>query len=127
MMLLHWLLAIGHVMVRWAPKSWKQAHRRQYHRYPCQLPVELHLEASGEQKVIKATARNISDGGMLIECPNLLAPQTPCQISFSLPAGYPFSRPGSQTVLMEGQVRHCNEPSFSFGLAFTSPLTVRAA
>lgn len=113
--------------LRWVPKQWKQPHRRQFHRYPCELPIELRLDSSGEQKVIKAMARNISGGGLLIECPTILAPLTPCQVSFSLPAGYPFSRPGSQSILQEGLVRHCHESLFSFGLEFTSPLRARAA
>lgn len=97
-------------------------NRRQFHRYLCELPVELHLVTPGHLAILKAVARNISSGGMLLECPTLPAPMSACHVLFDLPDWGPFKAYTERFILAEARVQHCEEDSLTFGVAFSRPL-----
>jgi hypothetical protein len=97
-------------------------NRRRFHRFQCTLPVELHLETPGHLSIIKAVARNISAGGMLIECATIPALMSACHVAFQVPEWGPFKTNRNRLVMAEARVQHCDRTGMNFGLAFASPL-----
>ena len=98
------------------------SNRRRFARQDCQFPVEVYVNSAGHQAIWKATARNISNGGMRIECPTALSPMTPCHVAFSLPRWCKFKAPAAGPFLMvESQVRYYDSHHQAFGVSFLHP------
>jgi hypothetical protein len=102
-------------------KPTSSADHRRFPRFSCSLPVELHIETPGHLSVLKAVARNISRGGMLIECATMPALKSACHVAFRVPDWVPFLVPDN-LVLAEARVQHCDRNAMNFGLAFAQPL-----
>lgn len=97
-------------------------NRRRFHRFPCTLPVELHLESPGHLSILKAVARNISTGGMLVECPTIPSMMSACHVTFRVPPWGPFKAEHNRMVMAEARVQHCNPAGMNFGVAFSKPI-----
>ena len=98
------------------------AERRRFPRYNCELPVELHMDSPGKVSIIAAVARNISFGGMLLECAEAPASLTSCHVSFRLPEWSPFGGAAEQDVMALARVRHNDRTHLTLNMAFAEPL-----
>lgn len=97
-------------------------NRRRFHRFKCSLPVELHLQAPGNLSIVGAIARDISCGGMRVECPTIPALMSACHVAFRIPEWGSFKTERNRLVLAQARVQHCDRASMSFGLTFASPI-----
>jgi hypothetical protein len=97
-------------------------NRRTHSRFPCELPVELHLETPGNLSILNAVARDISRGGMLVECPTVPAIMSACYVTFRVPDWGPFKAHQNELVMAQARVQHCNPSRMSFGLAFANAM-----
>jgi len=96
-------------------------NRRRFKRYACEFPVEFHFDYPGQIRIITAMARNISSGGMLIECPSLPSSNTPCHVVFNVPDWMPCKQ-ARHEVTASAQVLHAEPSSLTFGIMFKEPL-----
>ena len=99
-----------------------KAERRRFHRYDCEVPVELHMDSPGELAIIAAVARNISSGGLLLECAEAPAALASCHVSFRLPEWIPFGGVTERDVMAFARVRHNDRIHLTLNLAFAQPL-----
>lgn len=97
-------------------------NRRQYVRYPCQLPVEIFFSAPGMVEMVSAVARNISKGGMLIECAKSLATAATLHLSFTIPEWMALRSGVERDVMIEVRTRHSSPAAGAYGLQFAVPL-----
>jgi len=97
-------------------------NRRQYVRYPCRLPVEIFFSAPGMVEMVSAVARNISKGGMLIECAKSLAAAATLHLSFTIPEWMALRGRTDRNVMVEAQTRHSGPEAGVYGLQFAAPL-----
>ena len=97
-------------------------NRRLHSRFPCELPVELHLETPGNLSILNAVARDISRGGMLVECPTVPSLMSACYVTFRIPEWGPFKEHKNELVMAQARVQHCNPSRMSFGLAFANAM-----
>lgn len=97
-----------------------RVNRRNSARYPCEFPVNVQLP--GLLESAPAMARNISRGGMLIQCSKFLAPLTACQLTFKIPEWMDFRLGMERPVMMSAQARHAGSISDTYGLQFMAPL-----
>jgi CheY-like chemotaxis protein len=95
-----------------------RAYRRSFERFVCELPLELYFSSPGLVETVHAVARNISKGGMLIECPTFLPPKTSCQLSFKVPDWMPFKVGADRMVMLTAQACHADKNSGTYGLQF---------
>ena len=95
-----------------------RTYRRSFERYTCNLPVDLYFSSPGLVETVRAVARNISKGGMLIECAESLVPKTSFQLSFTVPEWLPFKTGADREVMVAAQTCHANRISGTYGLQF---------
>ena len=96
--------------------------RRHFVRLPCEVPVELHAEAPGLLEIFAAVARNISSGGMLLECSKAPDPRTLRYLSFSLPRESTFGGNAGRPMMVRARIKHRDPNNQTFGVEFASPL-----
>lgn len=101
-----------------AEGSVSRTYRRSFERYVCDFPIDLYFSSPGLVETVRAVARNISKGGMLIECSESLAPKTSCQLSFTVPEWLPFKTGADREVMVAAQMCHANRISGTYGLQF---------
>ncbi len=107
-------------------------------RYECRFPVNVHVTRNGQKEVHVALARDVSDGGLLLEFASPhLSGKLPCpkgpagshttslHVDFKIPDG---TMPeeylhGRHTV--KGRVTYCDEQTGSVALAFEESLRER--
>jgi CheY-like chemotaxis protein len=104
-------------------------NRRRFVRYPCELPVEVSISSCGFHEKMLGVARNISKGGLLLECSKFLAPMTECLVAFTIPEWMSLKKIPDQTmegdgrdVMMVAQACHSNTNSKVYGLQFLEAL-----
>lgn len=97
-------------------------NRRNFVRYPCELPVEVCFSSPGLLETVRAVARNISKGGMLVECSKALAPMTFCHLTFRVPDWMTLQNGYDREIMLAAQARHANDTSRIYGLQFLEPL-----
>jgi CheY-like chemotaxis protein len=97
-------------------------NRRVSSRYPCEFPVNVRFNSLGLQDAVPALARNISRGGILLQCSQYMAPMTPCQLTFKIPEWMDFRAGTERSVMMSAQTRHVSPNSGTYGLQFLTPL-----
>lgn len=111
----------GRVAKLWKPREETIAqNRRRFHRFPCTLPVELHIDIPGQLAVISAVAKNLSRGGMLIACPTLPPLMSTCHVAFRIPEWVPFSAGRHPQIFAKAHVQHRDKAGMNFGLAFSA-------
>ncbi len=79
------------------------AERRRSRRVPLQLEIAAPVLVRSDLSVQRGLARNISEGGMLIELAPLPAIGTRLDVSF---AGISGSKDAPESVVLRGEVRH---------------------
>jgi hypothetical protein len=97
-------------------------NRRRFYRFRCSLPVELHFDTPGHLSIIKAVARDISSGGMRVECSAIPALMSACHVAFRIPEWGSFKIGSNSLVLAQAHVQHSDREGMSFGLAFSRPI-----
>ena len=116
------LLSLGRSTTAKPTEEGTGAERRRFPRHACELPVELHMDSPGELAIISAVAKNISVGGLLIECAATPQSLTSCHVSFRIPEWIPFDGVTERDVMTLAQVRHNDPIRLTLNLAFTPPL-----
>jgi hypothetical protein len=100
----------------------RSGNRRRHARYVCRLPVELFASAPGPVEMIMGVARNLSRGGMLLECSESLAPGATLHLSFAVPRWMTPRNRTDQPMTIEARTRHVNPATGTCGLQFAIPL-----
>lgn len=100
----------------------RSVNRRRYARYVCRLPVELFVSAPGMMEMVLAVARNISKGGMLLECSESLAAAATMHLAFTVPNWMAPRNRGDRHMMIEARTRHVNPATGTYGLQFAIPL-----
>jgi len=114
--------------------------RRMAPRYECRFPVNVHVTRNGQKEVHVALARDISDGGLLLEfaSPNV-AGELPCprgpagadvtsvQIDFKIPDGTMPEEYLHGRHKVTGRVTYCDEETGSVAVAFDENLRQKLA
>lgn len=113
--------------------------RRMSPRYECRFPVNVHVTRDGRREVHVALARDISDGGLLLEfaSPNL-AEKVPCpgpagadmsslQIEFKIPDGTMPEEYLHGRQRLKGRIMYCDEQTGSVAVAFEENLKQKLA
>lgn len=98
-------------------------NRRRFERYNCDFLVELHVDSPGELSISTGVARNISSGGMLIECPTVPPAHAACHVAFSLPEWVPVYAHSGRDFTARAHVRHRDIAHRTFGVSFACPLS----
>lgn len=99
-----------------------QANRRRYVRYPCRVPVRLFCEKPGMVETFSGVTRNISKGGMRLECTISLASAAKMRLSFTVPEWIALRNQKERDVMVEARTRHSNPATGLYGLQFAMPL-----
>ena len=99
------------------------ANRRRFERHKCDFRVELHVGSPGFLSICYGVARNISAGGLLIECATVPPPHSECHVAFNLPHGIPVGARSSRDVMVKAHVRHSDRVHGNFGVSFAHPLS----
>lgn len=103
------------------------ADRRRHVRYVGRFPVTIHVGAGDAAKVYHGTARDISEGGLLIECADVPPTETRIRVDFAIPEGVMPEEFSHGRLSAEGEVRRRDEGARLVGLQFTTPLSARLA
>lgn len=98
-----------------------EKNQRQFPRFDCMIPVEIHVDTPGQISIINAVAKNISSGGMLIMCAAALNDMTSCHLSFRMPEWFPGANRTCE-VMAYANVRHANPSAQLFGVSFNAPI-----
>lgn len=113
------------VIKRQVENASEGSNRRTSVRYPCDFPVELYFNSPGLLEMLTGVARNISMGGMLVECSKYLEPMSSFQVAFTVPEWMSvkekpdrFTVGNARTVMVAAQARHSCKSSQAYGLQF---------
>lgn len=102
--------------------SGQHDNRRNFARVPCELPVELYCSIPGLLVSVPAVARNISRGGMRLQCSKFIPPKTLCQLSFTIPEWISLGNRADRSVMVEAQACYCDKHSGVYGFKFLQSL-----
>jgi CheY-like chemotaxis protein len=97
-------------------------NRRSFVRYPCEFPIDVFVSSPGLLENVSAVARNISRGGLLMECSKFLAPMTSCELSFKVPEWMSVKTDLDRLVMVSAQSCRADRVSRTVGLQFLRPL-----
>ncbi len=100
----------------------RDGERRHHTRYPCEFPVDLQIGTGAAQKRLSAIARDISVGGMLVECAELPEGASRVHVQCEIPADVPIEEGVSRSVDMSAVVRYRDNNAHTVSLAFVEPL-----
>ncbi len=114
--------------------------RREAPRYECRFPVNVHVTRNGQKEVHAAFARDISDGGLLLEFASPDLPQElPCpkaqpgvattsvHVDFKIPDGTMPEEYLHGRQRVKGRVTYCDEQTGSVAIAFDENLRQKLA
>lgn len=96
-------------------------NQRRFCRFDCLIPVEIYQTTTGQISFMSAVARNISAGGMLLLCSQVLNPMARIQVTFQVPEWFPGSL-CTRDVTTFADVRHVDPAGHLLGVAFNQPL-----
>ena len=99
--------------------------RRQHVRYLGSFPVQIHVGDGPDAKVYQAVARDISNGGLALEVPDLPSDEKRFRVEFKIPDGVMPEEFLHQTVVMDAEARFRDDRTGTLGVAFTEPLSRR--
>jgi hyaluronan synthase len=95
--------------------------RRRAPRFLCNFPVSISVGHGEQQKVYQAMARDISEGGLLLENVNIPETETRLRLQFHIPAGTVPEEYLHGRYTLEAQVAHRNQHG-GIGVAFNRTL-----
>lgn len=96
-------------------------NRRQSVRYSCELPVEIHQDASGQVSIANAIAQNISSGGMLLKCSAVLDSLSQYCVMFKMPEWFPSAKRACE-IMTYAHVQRANPTGHYYGVVFKHSL-----
>lgn len=97
--------------------------RRMNPRYRSQFPVTIHVGEGDQTRVYQAVARDISDGGLLLENVDVPASETRFRLHFSVPEGTLPEEYSTGPYAIEGDVRRRDENRRLAGIQFKIPIS----
>lgn len=98
------------------------ADRRAHTRYVGDFPVTIHV-GGANPTVYHATARDISDGGLLIECRDVPPTESRIRVAFAIPEGVMPEEFVHGRLSAEGEIRRRDEENRLVGVRFERPLS----
>ncbi len=101
--------------------------RRTAPRFAASFPVEIYVGKGEHQTVYHGIAHDVSDGGLLIEAPDIPPTEQRIHLQFRLPDGAMPEEFLHGTVQTAAEIRHRSEGGKMLGVAFEEPLTKRLA
>ncbi len=114
--------------------------RREAPRFECRFPVNVHVTRNGQKEVHVALARDISDGGLLLEFASPDLPQklpcpkaqpdlaaTPVHVDFKIPDGIMPEEYLHGRHRVKGRVTYCDEQTGSVAISFDENLRQKLA
>jgi hyaluronan synthase len=99
--------------------------RRSSPRYQCDFPVHIFLGDGDRQKVYQVMARDISDGGLLLENVDIPETETRLRLEFKVPEGTLPEEFLHGKLNLEATVVHRKDQGNQLGVAFQETLSRR--
>ncbi len=99
--------------------------RRIAPRYDCGFPVDVYLGDPGKGNVYQALARDISDGGLMLENIDIPETETRIRVEFKIPEGGMPEEFLHGKLKLEGVTRRRDEQKKRVGVAFEESLSKR--
>ncbi len=101
--------------------------RRQDPRYLTSFPVQIYVGQGENEKVYRATARDISNGGIRLETADIPPTEQRIRLEFMIPEGAMPEEFLHSTIRTAGEVRRRDADGQSLGIAFSEPLSRQLA
>jgi hyaluronan synthase len=97
--------------------------RRSSPRYSCNFPVQIFVGEGEDQKVYHAMARDISDGGLLLENVDIPMDEGRLRLNFKIPTGSVPEEYLHGKYRLEAEVAHRSQQGDQIGITFTENLS----
>lgn len=101
--------------------------RRADARFWSEFPIQIIVGSGKEEKTYQGIARDISDGGLLIEAPDVPETEKRFRVHFQVPPGTLPEEFIHASMKMEAEVRRRDPASARIGVKFAEPLSQRLA
>lgn len=101
--------------------------RRTAPRYKSSFPVDIYVGEGANQTVYHGTARDVSDGGLQIEAPDVPPTEQRIRLQFRLPDGSMPEEYLHGPIETGAEIRRRSEGGAILGVAFEEPLAKRLA
>ncbi len=101
--------------------------RRQTPRFVSNFPVKIHVGEGDNARVYNAIARDVSDGGLLLENIDVPPTETRIRVNFSVPEGVMPEEYSHGAYTFDGEVRRRDEKNRLLGVQFQNPISMRLA
>ncbi len=96
--------------------------RRTSMRFVGEFPVTIYVGKDGSEKVYHAMARDVSDGGILLENVDIPENESRIRLDFKIPEAAMPEEYLHGKISVEGEVRHYDKSGRKAGIAFTKGL-----
>lgn len=100
----------------------RDAERRHHTRYACEFPVILRVGSGDEQRILHGIARDVSIGGMLVECSDLPDGAIRVHVQFEIPPDVLKEEGIARAVATPAVIRYRDNRAHTVSLAFAEPL-----
>lgn len=101
--------------------------RRQNPRYRSQFPVKIYIGEGETTRIYQAVARDISDGGLLLENIDVPPTETRIRVNFSVPEGTLPEEYARGPYTIDSEVRRRDPDNKFLGIQFQQPISMRLA
>lgn len=101
--------------------------RRQSPRYRASFPVTIHVGQGASARVYHAIARDVSDGGLLLENIDIPPSETRVRVNFAVPEGTMPEEYSHGSYTFESEVRRRDPDNKMIGVQFRHPISMRLA
>lgn len=101
--------------------------RRQAPRYRSSFPVKIYIGEGETARIYNAVARDISDGGLLLENIDIPPTETRIRVNFTVPEGTMPEEYSHGNYTFDGEVRRRDQGNKFLGVQFKQPISMRLA
>lgn len=101
--------------------------RRTTPRFHSSFPVKIYVAAGEATKIYNAVARDVSDGGVLLENIDIPPTETRIRMNFTVPGGSMPEEYAHGNFTFDGDVRRRDEANTFIGVQFNQPISARLA
>ena len=99
--------------------------RRQNPRFRSSFPVKIYVGEGENARVYQAVARDISDGGLLLESADVPPTENRLRVTFTVPEGTMPEEYSHGNFTFDGEVRRRDETNKLLGVQFKQPISLR--
>lgn len=101
--------------------------RRQTQRFRSSFPVKIYVGEGEQAQIYHAVARDVSDGGLLLENVDIPASENRIRVNFSVPEGTMPEEFSHGSYTFESEVRRRDASNKTAGIQFRQPISMKLA